>query len=108
EAVVSEGIATIALDVALGEEVDVVAARVYSELGIDYDAETSRAVRALRGDLAGLRVNAARLLHVEGCSGDEVGDYVERWSLDTRERAEGTIRFVTHPSWRAYASSYSS
>ena len=107
QAVVSEGIATTALDVALGDDVDEVAARVYREAGVEYDAETSRAVRALRDDLAGLRVNAARLLHLEGRSEGEVCDYLVRWSLNTRERAQGSIRFLTHPTWRAYASCYS-
>jgi hypothetical protein len=108
QAVVSEGIASIAVEVAFGDEVDEAAARVYDGLGIDYDPGTAGAVRAFRDELAGLRVNAARLLHVDRRPESEVVEYVQRWGLNTRERAESSVRFLTHPTWRAYASCYSS
>jgi hypothetical protein len=108
QALVSEGIAMLALDLALGDDADAVAQGVFAELGVGYDAETSRAVRALRDALSGLRVNAARKLHVEGWPRDEVVDYVQHWSLETRERASAFVDFLVHPTWRAYASCYAS
>jgi hypothetical protein len=108
QAVVSEGIATVALELTLGEETDDVARRVFSELGLTYDAGTSRAAREFGEALSGLQVNAARMLHVEGRPEDEAIDYYERWSLRPRERAASSIAFLVHPTWRAYASCYAS
>ena len=108
QAVVSEGIAMVALEILLGDEADEIAARVFSEVGIDYDVEASRAVREFRDELSGLRVNAARMLHVDERPRDEVIDYIERWGLNSRERAASSIEFLLHPTWRAYASCYTS
>src|SRR5262249_19947831 len=108
QALVSEGVAMLALDVALGGDVDSVAQRVFADIGFDYDVWTSGAVRAFDDALGGLRVNAARKLHVDGCPRDEAIAYVERWGLKTREHASGLVDFVTHPTWRAYASCYTS
>jgi hypothetical protein len=108
QAVVSEGIAMVALEILLGDEADEIAARVFADVGIDYDVEGSRAVREFRDELSGLRVNAARMLHVEERPHDEVIDYIERWGLNSRERAASSIEFLLHPTWRAYASCYTS
>ena len=32
--------------------------------------------------------------------------YLQRWSLVSAERAAQQIRFLTHPLWRAYTSTY--
>lgn len=108
QAVVSEGIAMVALDMALGDETDAVAARVFAGVGVTYDEETSSAVRELRDALSGMPVNAARLLHIEGRPCDEVIDYLQRWGLNTRERAASSVEFLLHPTWRAYTSCYAS
>ncbi|MFL6013473.1 MAG: DUF885 domain-containing protein [Gaiellaceae bacterium] len=108
QAVVSEGIAMIALELVLGDETDAVAARVFADVGVAYDGETSRAVRELRDALSALPVNAARLLHVEGRPREEVVDYLERWGLNTRQRAASSVDFLVHPTWRAYTSCYAS
>jgi len=105
QAVVSEGIASLAPEIA-GAHDD--AAAVYAEFGIDYDADVADAVRGARDDLDGLNVNAGRLLHVEGKSRDEVVDYVERWGLAPRAHAEKSFEFISHPTWRAYMSCYTS
>ena len=78
------------------------------DLGVDYDAETSRAVRELRDALDGLPVNAARMLHIEGRPRDEVIDYMTRWGLNARERVASSVQFLVHPTWRAYTSCYTS
>ena len=108
QAVVSEGIAMLALEILLGDETDEIAARVFAEVGVEYEVEASRAVREFRDELSGLRVNAARMLHVEGRPRDEVIDYIERWGLNSRDRAASSIDFLAHPTWRAYASCYTS
>ena len=108
QSVVSEGIAMLAPDLAFAGEEDAVASTVYGELGIDYDAQTSAAARAFREAIQGISVNAARLLYEEERPRDEVRDYLQRWELTTVERAEKALEFLTHPTWRAYISCYSS
>jgi hypothetical protein len=105
QAVVSEGIASLAPEIV---DAYAVAADVYAEAGIAYDAETADAVRRARDELDGLNVNAGRLLHLEGKSRDEVIAYVEQWALVPREHAEKTFEFISHPTWRAYMSCYTS
>jgi hypothetical protein len=104
QAVISEGIAMLAPEIVGAHEVAPV---VYEDLGIDYDAATSDAVRSAREDLRGVSVNAARLLHLDGASADDVIGYLVRWQQATREQAEKSIEFLTHPAWRGYISSYS-
>ena len=43
---------------------------------------------------------------LEVASKDEVSAYLQRWSLVSSERAAQQIRFLTHPLWRAYISTY--
>jgi hypothetical protein len=105
QAVVSEGIASLAPEIV---DAHTDAADTYAELGIEYDEATADAVRAARDDLDGLNVNAGRLLHVDGRSRDEVVDYIERWSLVPRAHAEKSFEFISHPTWRAYMSCYTS
>jgi hypothetical protein len=105
QAVISEGIAMLAPEIVGAYDV---AGDVYGALDIDYDAQTSDAVRSAREDLAGVSVNAARRLHLDGATNDEVSDYLVRWNLLPREHAAKALEFYTHPAWRAYISSYSS
>ena len=107
QSVVSEGIAMLAPEVAFAGEEDAVAAEVYRELDVPYEPETGAAVRSFRDALEGISVNAARLLHEDGRSREEVRDYLQRWTLNTAERVEKSIDFLTHPTWRAYVSCYS-
>jgi hypothetical protein len=107
QAILSEGIATMALEIAHGDEADAIAAEIYTGFDAPYDADVVPAVRAFRAGIDALSVNAAHLLHEQGQSIDEVREYMERWSLLPRERIEKSIEFLTHPTWRAYVSSYS-
>lgn len=105
QAVISEGIATLAPEVIGANEA---APEVYAHLGIEYDAATADAVRSARDDLRNVSVNAARQLHLDGAADDEVVDYLVRWNLLPREHAAKALEFYTHPAWRAYISSYTS
>jgi hypothetical protein len=108
QAVISEGIAMVALEITLGDEADAIAASIFADVGFDYDVKTSRAVWEFRDELSGLRVNAARMLQVDERPREEVVGYIERWGLNSRLRAESSVGFLVHPTWRAYASCYSS
>ena len=105
QSTVSEGIASLAPEIVGAASY---AQAIYDDLAVPYDAEIADAVLAARERLEGLAVNAALLLHEDGRSRDEVVDYLERWSLAPREHAEKRVEFITHPTWRAYISSYTS
>lgn len=105
QAVISEGIAMLAPEIVGAHELAPV---VYEELDIDYDAATCDAVRSARENLRGVPVNAARLLHLDGASEEDVIDYLVRWQLAPRDHAAKSIEFLTHPAWRGYISSYAS
>jgi hypothetical protein len=105
QSTVSEGIASYGPELVGSREL---AAEVYAELGGEYDAETAAAVQAALDDLDGVVVNAALMLHVDGAPEDEVVDYIARWALVPRDHAVKRLAFVTHPTWRAYVSCYSS
>ena len=106
ESVISEGIATIATEVLLGDEVHELAAEHLRRAGFAYDAQAGAAVAAARETLGAVGANAAWLLHEEGMPLDEVRAYVERWSLHPPERVEATLRFITDPAWGSYVSCY--
>ena len=105
QSTVSEGIASLAPEIVGAASR---AQSIYDDLGIAYDAATADAVGATREALEGIAVNAALLLHEDGRSRDEVVDYIEHWSLAPREHTEKRVEFITHPTWRAYISSYTS
>ena len=105
QSTVSEGIASLAPEIVGAASY---AQAIYDDLAVPYDAEIADGVVAARERLEGLAVNAALLLHEDGRSRDEVVDYLERWSLAPREHAEKRVEFITHPTWRAYISSYTS
>jgi hypothetical protein len=105
QSTVSEGIASLSAEIARAFDL---ADGVYADLGVPYDAVTADAVRGAREALDTVGVNAALLLHEDGASRDDAVAYLERWSLTPRDSAEKSVDFLTHPTWRAYVSCYSS
>ena len=53
-----------------------------------------------------LGADAARLLHEEGRSEDEVREYLLRWALADDELIEHALRFVMDPMSRGYMNCY--
>ncbi len=107
QAVITEGIAEIGGDLvsddAVREEAYAIVRRHGVELADPELAEQiARAVDALRG----VSVNAALMIHEQGVSLEEAQSYVERWTLNPPEQAAQSVRFVTDPTWRAYAITY--
>jgi hypothetical protein len=105
QSTISEGIATLAPEIVGANDV---AAEVYAELGIDYDAAMRAEVRDATETFEAAHVNAALGVQEDGWSRDRVVEYLVRWTLARRERAEKSFEFMTHPTWRAYISCYSS
>lgn len=106
QAVVSEGLAMLAPEIALGEDEDAVVAPALAALEVPYEADVAPAVRRFTDAVESIAVNLGYKLHEEGRPHDELVEYAMRWSLRSRERVEKGIEFLTHPTWRAYASCY--
>jgi hypothetical protein len=103
---VSEGIASLAAEILLGEEEEKVLAEHVEGAGVRYDRELSRLVKQASRPIAYVSGNVALLIHTRGASDDEAIDYSMRWGLRSRKRAEQSLRFITDPLWRSYITTY--
>jgi hypothetical protein len=107
ECLVSEGIAQVAIERALGDDwVDRVD-EILRPLGVPFDAATTRAVLDAYEDLDFVSVNVACLASERGWTTDEAVDYVRRWALADEDRARKSVEFATHPMWSVYVPTYS-
>ena len=106
QCLLAEGLADLGLEVLLGDEPEPIVAEHLRPFGVRYDAEVVARVRHAGEALAAVRGNAALLLHDEGRAPEDVVDYLARWSLLDRARAEKAVQFLTDPTWRAYISCY--
>jgi hypothetical protein len=105
-ALISEGIAGLASEILLGEEEQEITAAHLAGTSVVYDPDLSRAVQKTFHPLGRVRGNTALLLHTRGASNEEALEYLMRWSLASRERAERAIRFMTDPIWGSYVTTY--
>jgi hypothetical protein len=107
QSLVSEGIASLAPELVLGDELEHVAAEHVRDTGIAYDPELSRTVRRSARPLDGVSTNVALMLHEDGRSEDEALAYLKHWGLSSDRRAQQGVRFMTDPVWRSYITTYS-
>jgi hypothetical protein len=103
---VSEGIASLASEIMLGDDEEHVVAGHVEGTGVAYDPELSRRVKEARLPIGYVPGNVALLIHTRGATEDEAIEYLLRWGLVTRRRAEQLVRFITDPVWRTYISTY--
>jgi len=106
ECLMAEGLADLGIKVTVGEEWGAWTEEILQDLGLSADAELAQRVAKAAAPLNDVRQDAAILLHDRGRGQEEVLDYLQRWSLVSRERAQQSLRFLTHPLWRAYTSTY--
>jgi hypothetical protein len=106
QATVAEGIATLAPEVVFGDEEHDVAAGHLAAAGVAYDPEVGRAVTEAARPLRFVRTNAALMLHADGVSEEDALDYLMRWGLISKQRADQALQFMTHPVWRSYGTTY--
>jgi hypothetical protein len=106
QCLLAEGLADLGLEVLLGHRPEPALAEHLRAHGLRYDPEVVAAVRSAAEVLGSVRSNAAVLLHDAGRPADEVVDYLARWALLPRPRAEKAVAFLTDPTWRAYISCY--
>jgi hypothetical protein len=106
QCLMAEGLADLALDVAVGPGWGRWAADIYADLGLRFDGERAEAVAEASASLLSVRQDAALMLHGEHRDADEVTDYLRRWLLLPENRARQMLRFLCSPLWRAYTSTY--
>ncbi len=108
QALLSEGIAEVGLDVVLDEAAREEGYAIIRRHGIPLD--DPELVEQIAEAFAGLRtvgVDAALMIHEEGATLADAEAYLEKWSLVTPDQARQSARFLTDPTWRAYAITYS-
>jgi hypothetical protein len=106
ECLMAEGLADLGVQASIGEGWGPWAAEILGDLGLRFDGHLAERIAAATAPLNRVRQDAAVLLHDRGADAGEVAAYLQRWSLVSAERAAQQIRFLTHPLWRAYISTY--
>src|SRR3954471_13502508 len=106
ECLMAEGLADLGVQAAIGDGWGPWAAEILGDLGLRFDGHVAERLSAAAAPLNRVRQDAAILLHDRGADPDEVIAYLQRWSLVSAERATQQLRFLTHPLWRAYISTY--
>jgi hypothetical protein len=107
QAVVAEGIATVAPWVLLEGDAGPALVSIVSEAGIELDLDHALTVGRALEPCRRSSVNAALMLHERGASEAETQSYIERWGLLTSVQAAHAIRFFTEPTSRSYVLTYS-
>jgi hypothetical protein len=106
ECLMAEGLADLGVQASIGAGWGPWAAEVLGDLGLRFDGHLAERVAAAVAPLNRVRQDAAVLLHDRGADADEVAAFIQRWSLVSPERARQQLRFLTHPLWRAYTTTY--
>ena len=106
QALLSEGIAEIGLNVVLDEQARAEAYALLARHGIEFDVELTERIAKVLDRLGATGDDAALLVHEDGASLEEAKRFIEEWRLVTPEHAAQSVRFVTDPTWRAYAHTY--
>jgi hypothetical protein len=106
ECLMAEGLADLGVQASIGDGWGPWAAEILGDLGLRFDGHLAERVAAAAAPLNRVRQDAAILLHDRGADADDVVAHLQRWSLVSAERAAQQLRFLTHPLWRAYISTY--
>ncbi|MBA3277866.1 MAG: DUF885 domain-containing protein [Geodermatophilaceae bacterium] len=106
ECLMAEGLADLGVKVTVGEGWGAWTEEILRDLGLPADGELAQRVAKAAAPLNDVRQDAAILLHDKHSDQEKVTDYLQRWSLVSRERAQQSLRFLTDPLWRAYTSTY--
>jgi hypothetical protein len=106
QCLLAEGLADLGLEVVAGARPEPMVASHLRPLGIPYDADLVAEIATAGETLNAVRANAAVLLHDGGLDEQQVIDYLARWGLSSRVRAEKAVSFLADPTWRAYIFCY--
>jgi hypothetical protein len=109
ECLISEGIASLALECVIPESERAIWLRdvFFPATGLTgLNAEQVIAVNRATRELASVPGNAAFMLHADGRDRREVAAYLQHYGLQTPEEAEKRLSFLTNPLWRSYTFTY--
>ncbi|HST67395.1 MAG TPA: DUF885 domain-containing protein, partial [Mycobacteriales bacterium] len=106
ECLIAEGLADLGIPATIGAGWGPWAQEVYADLKLGFDGTLAEQVALAAQGLDRARQDAALLLHDRGASPDEVVAFLQRWMLVPEKRARQSLRFLSHPLWRAYTSTY--
>ena len=107
EALISEGIATNALEQALGSDPFAVVADVLDGLDVSFDPAEVHEIATAGEALEDVGTNAAFMLNQDDVAREDVEEYLRDWALASDGKASRAIAFFTEPSSRIYVSTYS-
>ena len=107
-AVISEGIAEIALEiVATPEEIAQILHSILEQAGLkEVDGLQMYQINEAMRPLSKVLINRVLLLHSEDASDDKVVNYGIRYGLLNEQQSRKALEFLKDPLWRSYASLY--
>ena len=106
QAVLSEGIAEVGLDVVLDADGRAAAYDVLARHGIEVDRDRVEEITDALKPLGTVGIDAALMVYEDGAAADDAQRFIERWRLATPEQAQHSVRFFMNPTWRAYGITY--
>ena len=106
ECLVSEGIAQVGIEHALGDDWLEHAAAILRPFDVPFDAATARVVLDASQDLDHVGVNVACFASERGWTTEEAVEYCRHWALAPEDRARKSVEFATHPVWSIYTPTY--
>lgn len=105
QGLISEGLASYAIEALLGPDAEQIAAECLQPAGIAYDHETAAVVRKAEELLLPVRSNIALMLD-RGATSAEIHDFARAWLLDEIEQIDTATTHLEGRSWRPYESCY--
>jgi hypothetical protein len=106
ECLLAEGLADLGITATVGAGWGRWAAEIYADMGLAFDGDLAERIMTAGRALDRVRQDAALLLHDRRADQDSVVAYLQRWMLMPERRARQSLRFLSHPLWRAYTSTY--
>jgi hypothetical protein len=105
QALLSEGIAEVALEALMDEHADEMAVECLRPLGIPYDPDVAAVVRQAEKTLLPITANIAMLLD-DGRTFDEVSAYARRWMIHSDTYVSQTLSALVSRRWMPVESCY--
>jgi hypothetical protein len=106
ESVITEGIATNALEEVLGDDGFGALLEVVGDLGFPIDPGVAEGILREERWSYEVAANVARMLHEVGITPQEAESYLREWGLDSPERAAKSVEFLMDPGSWAYMTAY--
>ena len=106
ECLVAEGLADLGVPATIGAGWGPWVQELYADLRLPFDGVLAKQVTGAVRGLDRARQDAGLLLHDRGRPPEEVVAFLCRWMLVPEKRARQSLRFLSHPLWRAYTSTY--